>query len=252
MPNALIRKIENYVRLSPEDRVAALRLWTTRPVQVRARDDVIREGDRPRAVFILVSGWACRYKFLEDGRRQILGLFLPGDGCDLNAFVLREMDHFIGALTPVTVAQVPRADFEAAMLEHPRLMQAFWWETLVNMAIQREWCVNLGQRSAFERIAHLLCEIVLRLRAAGLAEGDACDFPLTQTAIADITGLSTVHVSRTVQAIREERLIEIHDRRLVVKDLAALRAAALFNPNYLHLGHEGRHLDANVEAKVDA
>jgi CRP-like cAMP-binding protein len=181
-----------------------------------------------------------------------VGLFLPGDICDLNVFVLREMDHFIGAITPVTVAQITREVFEDVTLAHPRLLQALWWETLVNMAIQREWLLNLGSRTAFERITHLMCEMYLRMGAAGRTEGPSCEFPLTQAIIADITGLSTVHVSRTFQAVREEGLVEIRDRVLTIRDLDALMQASLFNPNYLHLGREGRHLDANdgVEASL--
>lgn len=248
MSNPLISRIGHYTRLSAEDRGAALRLWGQRNLRFEAKDDVIREGDRPKHVQIIVEGWACRYKHLEDGRRQIVSLLLPGDICDMNVFVLREMDHFIGALTPLVVAHVTREKFEETTLGHPRLMQALWWESLVTAAVQREWSVNLGQRTAFERILHLLCEIYLRMRAAGRAKGLTCEFPLTQTSVADITGLSTVHVSRTLQAIREEGIVEIRKRTLVIPDLDALMEASLFSANYLHLDREGSHLDANDDA----
>ncbi|WP_176556263.1 Crp/Fnr family transcriptional regulator [Rubellimicrobium rubrum] len=243
--NPLIHKLERYTRLSADDRAGALRLFDERHQRYRAKDDIVREGDEPRVMRLVVEGWACRYKYLEDGRRQVLGLFIPGDVCDLNVFILREMDHFIAAVTPVTVAQISRELLEEVTLGNPRLLQALWWESLVNTATQREWLVNLGQRTAFERITHLLCEIYLRLQAAGRSDGLSCEFPLTQTMIADITGLSTVHVSRTFQAVREDGLVEIRDRILVIHDLDALKAASLYNGNYLHLGHEGRHLDAN-------
>lgn len=243
--NALIRKLEHYTRLSAEDRAAAQRLCGERVIRVRAKDDLVREGEEPRYVRLMVEGWACRYKYLEDGRRQVLGLFLPGDLCDIHAFVLREMDHFIGALTPAVVAQISREAFEEVTLAHPRLLQALWWDSLVSSAIQREWLMNLGSRTAYERITHLMVEIFLRMRAAGRTEGQSCEFPLTQAVIADITGLSTVHVSRTFQIVREEGLVEIRDRVLQVHDLEALMSACLFNPAYLHLGREGRHLDAN-------
>ncbi|EYD76942.1 cAMP-binding protein [Rubellimicrobium mesophilum DSM 19309] len=248
--NALIRKLEHYTRLSEEDRAAALGLCGERVQRFRAKDDLVREGEAPRVVRIVLDGWACRYKYLEDGRRQVVGLFLPGDICDLNVFLLREMDHFIGAVTSVAVAQVTRDAFEALTLAHPRLLQALWWETLVNMAIQREWLMNLGSRTAFERIAHLMCELYLRLGAAGRTQGLSCEWPLTQAMIADITGLSTVHVNRTFQAVREEGLVEVRDRVLTIRDLDALMQAALFSPNYLHLGQEGRHLDANDGAEA--
>ncbi|MBP1804894.1 Crp/Fnr family transcriptional regulator [Rubellimicrobium aerolatum] len=243
--NPLIRRLDNYARLSAEDRAAVQRLCAEKVQRFAAKDDVIREGEEPRVIRLVVDGWACRYKHLEDGRRQVVGLFLPGDLCDLNVFVLREMDHFVGAITALTLAQITRDAFEEATLAHPRLLQSLWWDSLVTMAIQREWLLNLGSRTAFERITHLLCEIFLRLRAAGRARGQSCEFPLTQAIIADIAGLSTVHVSRTFQAIRDERLVEIRNRVMTIPDIDALMAASLFNPNYLHLSHEGRHLDAN-------
>ncbi len=250
--NPLIRKLERYTRLSSEDRAAALRLCGERSQQFRAKDNLVSEGDEPRVVRLVLDGWACRYKYLEDGRRQVLGLFLPGDICDLNVFVLREMDHFIGAVTPVTVAQITREVFEEVTLGHPRLLQALWWDSLVGSAIQREWLMNLGSRTAFERITHLLCEVFLRLRAAGRARGLSCEFPLTQTMIADITGLSTVHVSRTFQTVRDDGLVEIRDRIMTIRDLDALKAASLFSANYLHLDREGRHLDANDDEEGGA
>lgn len=250
--NPFLTKLEHYTRLSAEDRDGALRLWAERRQSFRARDDLVREGEDPRFVRLVVEGWACRYKYLEDGRRQVLGLLVPGDICDLNVFVLREMDHFIGAVTPLTVAQISREVFDEVTLAQPRLMQALWWESLVAVAIQREWLVNLGQRSAYERITHLLCECYLRMRAAGLSRGLSCEFPITQTMIADITGLSTVHVSRTFQTVRDEGLMEIRDRVLTIHDLEAAMSACLYNPGYLHLGREGRHLDANDDGEPGA
>lgn len=243
--DAFLRKLQNYVRLSTEEREAVARLGEERVQRFRAHEDVVREGEAPRVVRVVLDGWACRYKHLEDGRRQVLGLFLPGDMCDLNVFILREMDHFVGALTPLVVAQVTREAFEEATLGHPRLLQALWWDSLVGAAIQREWLMNLGQRDARERIAHLMCEVYLRLRASGRARGPSCDWPLTQAVVADITGLSTVHVSRTYSEIRAEGLVAIEGHVLTIPDLGALMEACLFNPNYLHLGREGRHMDAD-------
>jgi CRP-like cAMP-binding protein len=128
---------------------------------------------------------------------------------------------------------------------YPRLWQAFQWDSMVNGSIQREWTLNLGQRDAFERLAHLLCELFVRLATAGLTNGDTCDFPLTQTDLAEATGLSTVHVNRTLRELREANLIVLKDRTLRIPQIAALKRHAMFNANYLHLEREGRHLDAN-------
>ena len=180
-----------------------------------------------------------------DGRRQIVAFFVPGDFCDLNVYILKEMDHSIGAITRLSVADISREDMDALTAKHPRITQGLWWEALVNAAIQREWTLNIGQRTAYERIAHLLVELYLRLKTVGLTQNGSCDFPLTQTDIADATGLTPVHVNRTLQELRRDDLIELERRRLTIPNLQQLMDAAMFNPNYLHLGHEGQHLDAN-------
>jgi CRP-like cAMP-binding protein len=131
------------------------------------------------------------------------------------------------------------------MFDHPRITQALFWDELVTVAIQREWTLNVGQRTAYERIAHLLCELYLRLRTVGLTDGTSCHFPLTQVDLADATGLTAVHVNRTLQELRRDGLIELQSKTLTIPDLNALRQVALFNDNYLHLDREGAHLDAN-------
>jgi CRP-like cAMP-binding protein len=241
----LIRKLEQFVRLSPADRAILVRVAAERVRNFGSRIDIMREGDKPKDVHLILSGWACRYKQLEDGRRQVVSFFLPGDICDLNVFILTEMDHSIGTITPVTIADLPREFFDEIGAGHPRIATAFWWESLVNASIQREWTMNLGQRTASERIAHMLCEIFFRLRLAGLTHGETCDFPLTQSDLADATGLSKVHVNRTLQELRSASLIVLKGKTLVVPDLERLMSAGLFNPNYLHMDREGRQLDAN-------
>ena len=244
MAPALAYRLDAFTRLSAEDRGAIAML--SRPARVVApRRDLIREGEHPRYIHLMLDGWACRYKTLPDGRRQILAFFVPGDFCDLNVYVLKAMDHSIGAITRLSVADISREDMDKLTTDYPRVTQALWWEALVNAAIQREWTLNVGQRTAYERIAHLLAELFLRLQTVDLTSGTSCDFPLTQTDIADATGLTAVHVNRTLQELRRDKLIELDRRRLNIPDLQRLMEAAMFNANYLHLDHEGRHLDAN-------
>ena len=244
MPHNLIRKLEGFTRLSGEDKGALERLAQS-VQQVGADRDIIQEGDSPQHVNLILDGWACRYKQLEDGRRQIISFFMPGDICDTHVFVLREMDHSIRTLTPVRLAQIPRDVLLDLTDRHPRIMRALWWETLVTAAIQREWTVNLGQRSGIERLAHLFCELFLRLRTVGLTDGDTCPLPITQTEIAEAMGQTSVHVNRTLQEMRSAGLIILKSKRLTIPDMDRLRRVALFNPNYLHLDREGAHLDAN-------
>jgi CRP-like cAMP-binding protein len=241
----LVRKLEQFVRLSPADHAMLTRAAAERVRIFGPRVDIVREGDKPKDVHLILSGWACRYKQLEDGRRQIVSFFLPGDICDLNIFILREMDHSIGTITSVTIADLSRDFFDEISAGYPRIATAFWWESLVNSAIQREWTMSLGQRTASERMAHLLCEIFFRLRLAGLARGDSCDFPLTQADLADATGLSKVHVNRTLQELRAAELIGLKGKSLRIPNLELLMSAGLFNANYLHMEHEGRLFDSN-------
>ncbi|MCA6123248.1 Crp/Fnr family transcriptional regulator [Bradyrhizobium sp. WSM 1704] len=246
---SLVRKLEQFVRLSAADHAILNRASSERVRRFGPRVDIVREGEKPTDVHLILSGWACRYKQLEDGRRQVVSFFLPGDICDSNVFILREMDHSIGTITAVSTADLSRDFFEEVAANHSRIATALWWDTLVNAAIQREWTMNLGQRTALERTAHLLCEIWLRLRLAGLTSGNSCEFPLTQADLADATGLSKVHLNRTLQELRAAGLIVLKGRTLAVPDLDRLMRAGLFNPNYLHMDHEGRQLDART---VDA
>ena len=244
-PPALTLRLQCFAKLSQDDCAALDRI--TRPVRdVAPRRDIVREGEKPKQVNLILDGWACRYKTLPDGRRQIVAFFVPGDFCDLNVYILKEMDHSIGTITRVRVADIGREEMDALTQDHPRVTQALWWHELVTASVQREWTLNIGQRTAYERIAHLFAELFFRLRAVGLTDGDACAFPLTQTDLADATGLTAVHVNRMLQEMRADGLVELERRRLRLPDLDRLMDAAMFNPNYLHLEHEGRHLDANA------
>jgi len=243
--NPLVRKLGQFVKLAASDRDMINRISGERVRDFGAHEDIMREGDKPQHINLVLAGWACRYKVLEDGRRQVIAFFLPGDLCDLNVFVLRQMDHSIASITPVTLSEISRGGFDELMLSHPRVTQALWWESLVAAATQREWAVNLGQRDAMERMAHLFCELFLRLKIVGLTTGNSCDMPLTQSELGEATGLSAVHVNRTLQELRAMDLIVLKDRTLTIPNFEALKDLALFNENYLHLEREGRHLDAN-------
>ncbi|PVE21658.1 cyclic nucleotide-binding protein [Microvirga sp. KLBC 81] len=238
MINPLVRKLSNYVDLPEEDR-EALESLAKSPKAVAAHTDLIHEGDPTDGVYLILTGWACRYKILPDGQRQIMAYFVPGDLCDQRIFVLRRMDHCIGTVTPTTVAVIAAQTMIDLTDHYPRIARALWWSTLVDEAITREWVVNVGQRDALERVAHLICEMFVRVRAVGLAEGLSFDFPVTQTELADTTGLTTVHTNRMLQELRAAGLISLKGRRLTILDLERLVDLSMFNPNYLHLEREG-------------
>jgi CRP-like cAMP-binding protein len=235
MAGLLIRKLGRLAPLPASEEEVLTRAVTERVRYIRARTDLIREGDRPRDVYMILDGWAYRYKMLEDGRRQIIAVLVPGDFTDLNIYLLREMDHSIGALTSLKVAEMSPAAMARIAQELPRTAEALTLQSLVSAAIQREWTVNIGQRSATERLAHLFCEIFLRLDTVGLVTGGTCDMPLTQAELAEATGLTAVHVNRTLQELRASGMIVLKGRELTIPDLAALQHAAHFNANYLHL-----------------
>jgi len=233
--NRLARKLGRFARLSAEDRVALDSIWKGPRHECPALHDLIREGDMPRDIRLIVDGWACRAKMLEDGRRQIVSYLLPGDICDANALIRGRMDHSVQALTPVRYTVLSLADFEELMTAHPRIQRAARCDALANASIQREWALSLGQRSAVERLAHLLCELFTRLGMIGLANAEGCELPVTQVELADTLGLTAVHVGRTLKDLRLRGLIRLRDRRLEIPDFAALSRVALFSPAYLHL-----------------
>lgn len=234
----VVRRLNALAPLSDAGIAALVKAIGERVLRAGPGEDIVREGDRPDRVRMILSGWLTRYKTLEDGRRQIVNFLLPGDTCDAQIYLLRQMDHSIGTLTPVVYAEIEAARFEELLAADRSLAEAFQLETLVAMAIQREWTISLGRRVAHERVAHLLCEVFERLRTVGLLDGLSCAFPITQMDLADATGLSVVHVNRTIQELRASNLIVLRERTLTINDLAALKSLALFLPNYLHLRDE--------------
>ena len=249
MNNPLLRKLSNFTKLTDEE-CAAVAECTQDVHQFGAREDVISQGDRTGGVKLLLEGFACRYKVLEDGRRQIVAYFVPGDLCDLRVFILKRMDHSIGAIVASKVAEIAPDDVLKLTHNYPTLTRALWWSTLVEEAIAREWIVNVGQRNALERMAHLFCELLYRFRAVGLNEGNSCTLPLTQVELAETLGLSSVHVNRTLQELRRQKLITLENSTLTIQDLDALKEVSLFNPDYLHLDYSNeRPSSAEKEGK---
>lgn len=232
------RLLSRYMPLDDDDR-AAISILESAPLCHRAaRSDIAREGENPTVIRLLVSGWACRYKDLPDGRRQIVGFFLPGDFCDCNVYILSELDHSIGALTAVRYYEIHPQQLQELMDARPHLTRALLWHEMVASGIQREWLLSIGQRTPVERLSHLLVEIYYRLRAVGLVHEPVFEFPITQHHLAEANGLSLVHLNRTLQEMRREELIELSERQLRILDLDRLKAISMFNSNYLHFNRE--------------
>lgn len=234
MTNPLVRKLRNFTDLPDRD-VRRLEDLCTDVRTYPARRDLIEEGDRPESVFLLTKGWACRYKVLPDGGRQIVAYLIPGDLCDVHIFILEEMDHTIGLLSEARVVEIPKYKILELFEESPMLARALWWSTLVDEGVLREWIVNMGRRDAFDRLAHLFAELWLRMHGVGLTVDGAFDLPLTQNDLGDTLGLTSVHVNRTLQEMRAQGLIETSRGALHITDVQRLMDVTDFRPNYLHL-----------------
>ena len=230
----LVRRLSVLADLTAEDRSRIEKLCADKRPVAR-RNHIAKEGDPPKYVHVMLSGWGARYKSLRDGSRQIVDFVVPGDFCDLHVALLREMDHSILALSPCCVARINEDQIATLTSENSRIIRAMWWSTLVDQSILREWVLNVGRRNAYERLSHLLCELHFRMKRVGLVEDGRLALPVTQEELADATGLTPVHVNRTLQRLRREKLIEMGTGTLTLLDAAALQAAAGFNPSYLHI-----------------
>lgn len=230
----LVRKLESIADLSAEEREAILGL-PLRTQALQAKQDIVREGDRPSQCCLILNGWACRYKLLGEGRRQILSLHIPGDVPDLQSLHLHTMDHSLGTLTKATLAFIPHDALRALTVRFPNVAAVLWRDTLIDAATFREWMTGMGRRDAYERIAHLFCELYLKQEAVGLATEHRCQIPLTQIELSDALGLTPVHFNRVLKEMREKRLIAMKAGTLAIEAWDELARACEFDPTYLHL-----------------
>jgi CRP-like cAMP-binding protein len=234
-----LRKLARRDTLSSIER-AALVGAAGKIIQFAAGADLVSEGDHPENSLLLVDGFSSRYNLLEDGRRQITAIHVPGDFVDLHGFVLKEMDHSVGALSGCTILTFPHRDLKTISEQHPHLTRLLWLMTMIDAGIQREWMIGMGRRSSPAQLAHLLCELFLRLDVAGRVKDGAFVFPITQTELADALGMSTVHVNRVLQELRSEGLVTWQGQSVHIPVLEQLAERAGFNDNYLHLEREPR------------
>jgi CRP-like cAMP-binding protein len=229
----LFKRWSRRIALSEEDAAALTALaWTRKEVQ---RDSYLaREGERATVCTVLLRGLAFRQKIVSDGSRQIISIHISGEFLDIQNCMLEVADHNVQALTRCIIATIQKEQLVELMNARPAIRRAIWLDSLIDASIFREWVVNVGRRDAVERIAHLLCELALRLKGAGLSDGPMFDFPLTQEQIADATGLTAVHTNRTLQRLRKAGLINLSSSKLTILDWDALADAGDFSERYLH------------------
>ena len=230
----MLVKLEQWARFSDEDRAALLAL-PHELKSIAAGAYIVREGERATRCCLILSGFMHRNKVVGDGARQILALQLRGDMVDLQNSFLRTADHNVQALTPCEVAFIPREALKRIAFERPAVGEALWFDTLVDASIAREWVANVGRRDSRTRVAHVLCEFALRLEVAGLGDHREWELPMTQEQLADVVGLTSVHVNRTLKSLAENGLIQRTGRSVTVTDWKALATAGDFRSAYLHL-----------------
>jgi len=198
-------------------------------------DHIVSAGSEPKGIHIIYSGWASRYKLLDNGQEHIMAYLIPGDMCDIHITLLTRMDHSIRAETSVTAGIIKNESVDQILWQYPRLARALFWSMMVDESITREWLINLAGRSAEVRIAHLFCEMLVRSKVAGLTQDDSFYFPLNQVKISDTMGLTPVHTNRVLQGLRKKDLLLFKQKYVQIPDWKRLKEFANFNDDYLHM-----------------
>lgn len=229
-----LKKLKRRTELSSEEE-RAIRDAVAETRRVAADQVLIRSGEDLNSSIILLDGWMARSKDLAGGERQVTELHVAGDFPDLHGFTLKRLDHDVLTLSECVVGIVPHERLQQITERFPRLARLYWFSTNVDGAITRELALSLGQRSAISRMAHLFCELHLRLETVGRARPDGFEFPLTQRELSECLGLTVVHVNRTLQELRRRSLVELGNRRLTILDPSGLKGVAEFDPSYLYL-----------------
>jgi len=234
MIDSLVQKLSRRDDLSEDERQALGALLGPER-RVAAGSLIIEPGDWTNHSTFLASGFCARYSLTLGGDRQLTEINVPGDFIDLHSLLMKQMDHGIVALSDCVVAPAPHRDLRRLTETHPHLTRLLWLETVIDGAIHRQWLVAMGRQNAASRLAHLICELYLRLEAAGQARDRRFTVPLTQVDLGDILGLTPVHVNRVMMELRHQGLIEWKGAHVAVLDWDQLAAFAEFDPIYLRL-----------------
>jgi CRP-like cAMP-binding protein len=201
---------------------------------------LVRANDPLSVSMLLLDGIVARAHQLREGGRQITELHVPGDFADIHGFTLKRLDHDVVTMTSCKIGIVPHDRIRDMIEAYPHLARVYWFGTNLDATIHRQWAVSLGSRRAPSRMAHMFCELNIRLEIAGLAHDQEFSLPLTQEELADCLGLTSVHVNRTLQELRERDLLEFRSGIVRLKDPGALHALAEFDPSYLYLERQPR------------
>lgn len=229
-----LKKLRRRTAISPEEE-AAIRQSVAETRRVPADEIVVHSGELLDSSTVLIEGWLARSKDLPGGERQVTELHVAGDFADLHGLTLKRLDHDVLALSECVIAVVPHERLRQLTERFPTLAYAYSFSTNVDAAITRELALSLGQRSALSRMAHLFCELYLRLDAVGRTRSNGYEFPLTQRELSECLGLTVVHANRTLQELRRRGLVELENHHLRMLDRRGLEGVAEFDPSYLYL-----------------
>ena len=230
----LLYRLERAGPLSPQDRQRVAELPLT-VINVAANQEVAHPGEAPSRCILLLSGFLYSHKMAKGARRQITSFIVPGDIADLHSLHLPSLDHGLSALGPAVVALLPHGALRDMLDRSPQLAQAFWRETFIEAAVSREWLTSLGRRDAIARVAHVVCELAVRLQAVDLARNLCFSIPWTQTDLADACGISSVHANRVVQELRRLGLVDWDTKQVRIRDWETLTKLGDFSDRYLQL-----------------
>lgn len=229
-----LKKLRRRTEISPDEE-RAIRDAVAEVRQVAADEIVIRSGEELNSSLLLLDGWMARSKDLAGGERQVSELHVAGDFPDLHGYTLKRLDHDLLSLSDCRIAVVPHDRIRTILEQFPRLGRVYWFTTNIDAAIHREMVLSLGQRSAISRMAHIFCELYVRLSIVGRTNDDGYEFPLTQRELAECLGLTVVHANRTLQELRRRGLIDLESRHLRIRDRRGLEGLAEFDSGYLYL-----------------
>lgn len=235
MITAHLKKLRQRVEISADEE-RGIRELVAETRRVAADQIIVRAGNELDISLLLLEGWLARHKDISAGERQITELHVVGDFADLHSFTLKKLDHDVMSLTECKLGVVPHERLRSLFAQFPRLGAVYWFLTNLDAAIHREQILSLGRRSAMARMAHMFCELYLRLKIVGRASDDRFEFPLTQREVSECLGLTVVHVNRTLQELRRRELVEVEHRQVTIVDRKTLEEVAEFDPLYLYLG----------------
>ena len=234
MITAHLKKLKLRTAISAEEE-RVIRGLVTSTRRIGADKVLVRAGGELHESLLLLDGWLVRSKDLPSGERQVMEIHVAGDFADLHGFTLKRLDHDVITITESVLGIVPHERLVEMTREHAHLTRVYWLMTNIDASITREMALSLGQRSAISRMAHLFCELHVRLGITGRTDGDSFEFPLTQRELSECLGLTVVHVNRTLQELRRRQVVEAENRRISILDRRALEALAEFDPGYLQL-----------------